>query len=537
MTAVSGEMTARIDAFPWGQSRLGPRHVWPASLSLMLGTALKSRFPMLIFWGPDLVQTYNDAFIPILGARHPAALGQRARDCWPEVWDTIGALLEQAYETGEPSWGEDLPLTLERNGYPEQTYFTVSYSQFGGTDDGSGVLCTCVETTKTMLRELEFRAMAEREHLALVAFQNAALPKMLASVPGLKFDAMYEAAGTENLVGGDWYDAFRLGDGRVVVSVGDVMGSGLEAAVTMAAARQAIRGATQVFPEPAAVLDAADRALRSEQPDRIVTAFLGIIDPLTRTMWYASAGHPPPLLRHADGTVTELGVADLPLGLRNELPSTPNTAVVLPEGSLLVLYTDGLTESTRDLFDGERRLREALARDDVRDSPAPAAAIRRAVLRGEALDDVAILTVSIGSHSDRMVRWSFHSGDATAATRVRREFAAVLRSAHAIEGEVADAELVFGELLGNVVRHTDGDVDAALDLSAGEPVLHLLDRGPGFTVYARLPNDAMSETGRGLFIAKTLAREVSVVHRHDGGSHARVVLKMERLAARGKRSE
>jgi serine phosphatase RsbU (regulator of sigma subunit)/anti-sigma regulatory factor (Ser/Thr protein kinase) len=529
-------MAGHIAAFDWSATVLGPKTAWPASLRLMLGVALRSRFPMLIFWGGELLQLYNDAFVPILGARHPAALGQRARDCWPEIWDAIGPLLSAAFERGTPVWGEDWPLTLERNGYPEATNFTFSYSQFGELSEEGGVLCTCVETTRTVLREQEYRALAERlerefdrEHRALLAFQNAALPKTLASVPGLLFDAMYEAAGQDALVGGDWYDSFRLPDGRVVISVGDVMGSGLEAAVTMSAARQAIRGAAQVFPEPSAVLDAADRALRSEAPDRIVTAFLGIIEPLTRGLSYASAGHPPPLLRDPDGSIRELAAADLPLGLRNMRAAGSDTTVILPEGALLVLYTDGLTESTRDVFDGDRRLRASLAQEDVRNSPAPAAAIRRAVL-GDATDDIAILTVKVEAFSERVVRWSFPAGDAHVAQGVRREFARLLRALQATSAEVADAEIVFGELLGNVVQHTNGGVEAALDLTVEEPVLHILDRGPGFRFYARLPKDNMSESGRGLYIVTQLARDVSVVPRPDGGSHARVVLKMSRPA-------
>ena len=116
------------------------------------------------------------------------------------------------------------------------------------------------------------------------------------------------------------------------------------------------------------------------------------------------------------------------------------------------------------------------------------------------------------------------------AQGIRREFASLLRAAHATDAEIADAETVFGELLGNVVRHTGADVEAALDLTVEEPVLHVLDRGPGFTFYARLPKDNMSESGRGLYIATMWARDVSVVPRPDGGSHARVVLKMNRPA-------
>jgi hypothetical protein len=389
MTVAAG-MAELIDAYDWEYSSIGSRASWPAALSLAIDIALASGFPMLVFWGPDLVQTYNDAFVPILGARHPAALGQAAERCWPEIWDTIGPLLHGVLETGDPVWAEDMPLTLERNGFPEQTYFTFSYSRISSEGSGNGLLCTCVETTKSALRE-----RYTRDHAVSLAFQNAALPRVLPTVPGLAFDAMYEAAGEDALVGGDWYDAFALPDGRVVISVGDVGGNGLEAAITMGAVRQTIRGAAQMYAEPAAVLDAADRALRSEQPDRIVTAFLGIVDPRTLELSYASAGHPPPLLRRADGSLVELAAIDLPIGLRNERPSGSDHHMTLSDGALLVLYTDGLTEATRDVFEGERRLRAALAREDVVRSARPAAAIGRAVA-AESSDDVAILTVRVG---------------------------------------------------------------------------------------------------------------------------------------------
>ena len=516
-------MAAKIERFDWAATALGPRSGWPATLRLMVGVALKTRFPMLVLWGPDLIQVYNDAFAPILGARQKTALGQFARDCWPEIWDVVGPMLTGAFETGTPVWAEDLPLVLERNGYPEQTSFTFSYSRLGDEGEIGGVLCTCVETTKSVARERQYLAALDREHRASLAFQNAALPKRLPSIPGLRFDAIYEAASKDALVGGDWYDAFRLPDGRVVVSVGDVIGNGLDAAVTMASARQAIRGAAQVLPEPVAVLDAADRALRSEQPDRIVTAFLGVLDPLTFAFTYASAGHPPAMLRYPDGTVCELRTTDLPLGLRNENASGESVTVMLPENALLVLYTDGLTESTRNVVAGEQRLRDVLASDEIYDAVSPAAAIRRAFIDA-ATDDIAILTIGVGSNAERITRWVFRGDDAAAAMDVRRKLVQELRSANASEVEVADAELVFGELLGNAVRHTDGQVEAALDFTGDEPILHVLDQGPGFRFHARLPNDDLSESGRGLFITKKLAQDVSVAHRPGGGSHARVVL-------------
>jgi signal transduction histidine kinase/DNA-binding NarL/FixJ family response regulator len=370
---------------------------------------------------------------------------------------------------------------------------------------------------ETLVRERLERDL-EREQRTSLAFQNAALPRGLPSIAGLRFDAVYVAAEAEALVGGDWYDAFRLADGRVVVSVGDVMGSGLDAAVTMGAVRQSIRGAAQVYPDPASVLDAADRALRSEQPDRIVTAFIAIIDPVMLTLTYASAGHPPPMMRTPDGRIEQLDDGDLPLGLRDPGSDVrPAQGIRIAPGTTIVLYTDGLTEASRNVIEGERRLAAALLEgfDDtasLRDRLAPRTS-----------DDVAILVVTVGQADHP--RWKAAKLDASAASALRASVMRALNDRDFSDGARADAELVLGELLGNVVRHTpEGEVEVVLDLAGPDPVLHVLDRGPGFTYYARLPNDPMSESGRGLFIATRLVREMSVTRRRRGGSHARAVL-------------
>jgi anti-sigma regulatory factor (Ser/Thr protein kinase) len=350
----------------------------------------------------------------------------------------------------------------------------------------------------------------------------------------LTFSAVYQAARSEALVGGDWYDAFRLSDGRIVLSIGDVMGSGLDAAVTMGAVRQAIRGAAQIYPDPVAVLNAADRALRSEQPDRIVTAFVGLLDPLTLSFTYASAGHPPPLLRADDGTVSELGGSGLPLGLREAGRSAETVrSLTLDDQSLLVLYTDGLTESTRDVFEGERRLHAALNAPAVLESAESASAIRDAVIE-QSHDDVAILAVRVDDVRRRLTQradldapgahWTFDASDAVEARAVRKRIAEALQTHGVADGDICNAELLFSELVGNVMRHTSGPVEVAIDLTSEEPVLHVIDRGPGFTFHARLPNDVMSESGRGLYIAAALANELSVLPRRNGGSHARAVL-------------
>jgi serine phosphatase RsbU (regulator of sigma subunit) len=216
----------------------------------------------------------------------------------------------------------------------------------------------------------------------------------LPHVAGYEFDAIYEAGKTEALVGGDWYDVFLLADGRFVISIGDVAGSGLIAAVLMAGVRQAIRGAAHVRPEPSMMLAAADRAL-DDPMERFATAFVGVIDPQTSTLTYQSAGHPPPMLRRPDGTVGELAGGGPPLGLYAQYDPPPPHTLDLPHESLLVLFTDGLTESTRDVFAGEERLRAALRDATCFAAERPARRLHDCVLADGSHDDVAILTVRV----------------------------------------------------------------------------------------------------------------------------------------------
>jgi serine phosphatase RsbU (regulator of sigma subunit) len=254
-----------------------------------------------------------------------------------------------------------------------------------------------------LIEELARRAAAaianaklfERSATIAEAFQEASLPQRLPRVAGAAFSAYYAPGRAEAMVGGDWYDAFTLDDGRVAVSIGDVAGSGLQAAVLMGSVRQLIRGAAQLQTDPASILDATDRALRGEYPEAIVTAVVGIVDTAGRGIDYASAGHPPPLLRGPDGAVVELDAFGLPLGLR--VPGHSHGAAIgYQPGSLLVLYTDGLIESTRDILEGESRLRAELAQRRIGEASNAARALHDAVLAGGASDDVAILTVSLG---------------------------------------------------------------------------------------------------------------------------------------------
>jgi PAS domain S-box-containing protein len=367
----------------------------------------------------------------------------------------------------------------------------------------------------------------ERERRVATTFQRAALVPALPEIPGLTFEAMYQAAMLEATVGGDWYDVFRLPDGRVVLSIGDVAGKGLQAAVAMASVRQSIRTAALINPDPVAVLNAVDRIVRAMGDAPFVTAFVGVLEPVSFELTFASAGHPPALLRDANGTVTSLAEGDLPLGLRERSDDGARTVAIAP-GSVLLCYTDGLTEFDRDPVAGERRVREELARagGDIANG-----IYARIAQDRPANDDVAILAVTFRAplvaldDPRRASVWRFGSSDAERAGIARHECVERLHAAGLSDDETSSAELVFGELVGNVVRYAPGDIAVMLDVSGPAAVLHVLDDGRGFEFRPRLPVDLLSERGRGLFLVTAFAEELSVERRRGGGgSHARAVL-------------
>src|SRR3954471_20245922 len=122
-----GALGALMRAHDWSRSPLGAPEGWPQSLRSVVGLLLNSKFPMFVAWGPELGFLYNDPYAEILGAKHPAALGGRFQDIWAEIWSDIAPLIEAAM-AGEAVYREDLPLVLNRHGYPESGWFTFSYS-------------------------------------------------------------------------------------------------------------------------------------------------------------------------------------------------------------------------------------------------------------------------------------------------------------------------------------------------------------------------------------------------------------------------
>jgi PAS domain S-box-containing protein len=146
-----GEMGALIRAKDWGETLLGPAHTWPQSLRTTLSIILNSKFPMFLFWGPELICFYNDAYRPSLGneGKHPSILGMPGAEAWPEIWAAIKPLLDQVLSGGEATWSEDQLLPIYRNGKLEDVYWTFSYSPvYDESGHPAGVFVTCTETTE-----------------------------------------------------------------------------------------------------------------------------------------------------------------------------------------------------------------------------------------------------------------------------------------------------------------------------------------------------------------------------------------------------
>ena len=181
--AGGGEMGAMMRAFDWSKTPVGPVDHWPQSLRTAVSIALASGYPMLVVWGPNYVQFYNDAYRPVLGAsKHPAALGQSTYDCFPEVWDDIiRPMFERVRNLGQATSYHDYLFPLHRYGYTEECYFDFSYSAVRDETGGvGGVFVTCSETTGRVLGERRLATLREigstagDAHNAVEACANAA---------------------------------------------------------------------------------------------------------------------------------------------------------------------------------------------------------------------------------------------------------------------------------------------------------------------------------------------------------------------------
>ena len=152
--AGTGEMAERIRRFDWASHPFGPPEAWPQSLRSAVSICLHSAFPTAIYWGPELRLIYNDAWAPIPGPRHPAALGKPAKEVWADIWDILWPQFRGLLETGDGFYAENQLLPMRRYGFEEETYWNYSFTAIRGEDGRiAGIFNSGFETTDVVLNQ------------------------------------------------------------------------------------------------------------------------------------------------------------------------------------------------------------------------------------------------------------------------------------------------------------------------------------------------------------------------------------------------
>ena len=304
---------------------------------------------------------------------------------------------------------------------------------------------------------LERARLFDAEHARSQALQRALLPRQLPELPAVTAAAKYLPAGRGMDVGGDWYDVIPLSADRVALVIGDVMGHGLPEAVIMGRVRTALQTLSNLELPPDEVLAHLNDLVCGLGDDSFVTCLYAIYDPTTSSCTVARAGHPPPAVVCPDGTVHFAQAdGDPPLGVAG--PPFEVSELRVPDGALLVLYTDGLIDSTScDPAVGMRRMAELLRVLQAEDLDRMCDSLTRALLPDDQqqADDAALLVARVRATApDAVATWPLPE-DPRAAGVARRHVRDQLASWR-LEELTMTTELVVSELVANVVRHAQG---------------------------------------------------------------------------------
>jgi len=307
---------------------------------------------------------------------------------------------------------------------------------------------------------------AERAHRIAETLQHAFLPASLPEIPGVHVHAAYLPGTVESEIGGDWYDVFRLPDGRVAISVGDVVGHGLQAAVIMGQVRQSIRAAALEGHSPSMVLIRASSVLRlTYEIEGMATAVCGVFDPVGCAFTYATAGHPAPVLAALDGNIEMLAAGGLPLGAQTLRPQGDITVGLAP-GSMLLLYTDGLVESTKDVLAGEKALMAAVRAEVQTPSADPARAILDRMLGGSRpVDDIALLTLAVAAAPVEELHLTVPAAPPS-LPRVRQALRQLIRALAVGDDRGMALQVAVGEALNNAIEHAYGTTSGTVHVRA-----------------------------------------------------------------------
>ena len=391
------------------------------------------------------------------------------------------------------SWDHELPQT------PEQQAFLAAFA---------------AQLAQAVRRGLAYQV----QHTVSEQLQRSLMPHSLPELQGLNIGAHYQPGGLNVDVGGDWYDVLPRADGAVVLTLGDVMGKGVPAAIVMSEIRAAARAYALLDPDPATVLRRLDR-LVSYLPahDQFVTMLYGLVDPERTTFTYAVAGHPPPLLISPKGRPTVMDEDSGPaLGIG--LGGWHNRQVSLRDGMTVLAYSDGLVESRRlDLFSGIDKLRDVVAelaprRRNPRELCARLSEMMQA--NNAADDDVTIFAVTAAPDQTRAAQEL--PPDATAARQARQFVSAKLREWGIDDEVIGTAELCTSELVTNAVIHSGTSSSVTVQADREYVLVLVQDRGGRGAVRRPEELDPESVSGRGLSLVDALSSAWAAEHSTDG---------------------
>jgi serine phosphatase RsbU (regulator of sigma subunit)/anti-sigma regulatory factor (Ser/Thr protein kinase) len=371
------------------------------------------------------------------------------------------------------------------------------------------------QITQAVRRGLAFQIQSTTSE----QLQRSLMPHSLPEVDGVSLGAHYQPGGINVDVGGDWYDVLELDDGSVMFALGDVMGKGVPAAIVMSEIRSALRAYAILDPTPSVVMSRLDQLVtKLAVAEQIVTVVCGVLAADRRTVTYAAAGHPPPLLVPPSGPPEVLRDNIGPaLGLG--IGPWPEVRLDLPADATMLLYSDGLVETREvDLFAGIERLAERVAALPRRRRNAREMCTRVSELmyHHDADDDVTVLAVSATAQAATLSASLELPGDPTASGRARRFLRSTLAEWSVHEDVVDTAELCVSELVTNAIIHS-GTAPEVTARSDGELLTVLVqDRGGQGQVQQEEDYDPMSISGRGLTLVDALASAWSAEHSADG---------------------
>lgn len=429
-------------------------------------------------------------------------------------WEENDRLRDFVDSANEHAWAR-LPLVTPRGvlgalifGFERSRSFTVDERNFALALAGQ-----CAHA-------IERARLYDRERSTARQLQRSLLPEALPTPPGLQLSAACHPAAVDVEIGGDWYDAVVLDDGRTAVVVGDVMGKDVHAASVMGQVRNGLRGLLQADPEPAVVVARLDRLVRAGADEELVTLVYGVFDPAEATFAWANAGHPPPLLVEGSGVRYLEAGAELPLGLGGERTSH---RVQLAAGAALVLYSDGLVENRRrSLSDGLPQLAEratAMAGAD----PAPDADALRAGLTAAMVDaaDTDDITVLVLRHAPAPAGPVAQSAQVVLPMRASSAGQGRAFATEALQrwGLVALEDVVLlgvSELVTNAVVHAASRAEVTLRVTQRGVRVEVRDTAQT-AVAPTLQHAADSDThGRGLLLIDVMSDRWGVVDEPDG---------------------